>query len=40
MTAFDIVIPLIALAIGAAAAIYTRYSVKRFDRKYGRHPAE
>lgn len=40
MTTIDIIIPLIALGIGAAAALWTRFSVRRFDREHRRHPAE
>jgi hypothetical protein len=42
MTAFDILVPIIALAIAGAAAWYARRSTRQFDRKHGgkHHPAE
>ena len=42
MTAFDILVPIIALSLAGAAAWYAHRSTKRFDRKHGgkHQPAE
>lgn len=45
MTVFDILVPIVALALAGGAAVYARQATRRFDAKHGiprnrHHPAE
>jgi hypothetical protein len=40
MTTYEMVIPLLFLALGGAGIAYARYSARRLERRPTRHPAE